>query len=393
MKQYLVKELFNGEKRLFDQSIIIDGEHIIWTGLQRSKEIEAFSIHKTIDLSDSFVMPGLIDCHVHLASHDLMPKNTIEWAEKTLESLENLKKLAIAGVIACRDLGSIDGISIGITNAQKRGILKDTPMVLSAGRALTATGGHGYTIGLECDGVDEFIKGTRRVIKDGADIVKVMMSGGVNSPGEEPGPPEVNQEEIDAVVREAHSRGKKVAVHAHGNTAIKRSVLAGVDSIEHGVFNSKDVMEHMLEHKTWLVPTLSAPYYATLEGLRQEPDNPDHRKSKDIIQKHNEVTLLAFSMGIPLAMGTDAGCPFNPHEKAFYELVLLRNIGIEILDVLKMATKNSALLLGQNQLGEILAGKEASFIALDCSPFDRFEVIEEAKQVWIKGTKIIGSPE
>ncbi|GKX28331.1 amidohydrolase [Vallitalea longa] len=388
MKLYIFKELFNGEERLFNQSIITDGEKIIWTGDSDSDEISTFTISETIDMSDNFVMPGLIDCHVHLASIDRAPTNAIGWAQTTINALDKLKKLMTAGVVACRDLGSCEGVTIGISNAQKCGELEGLPKLISSGKALTATGGHGYEIGVECDGVDEFTKGARLVIKEGADIVKVMMSGGVNSLGEEQGPPEVNQEEIDAAVREAHARGRKVAVHAHGNTAIKRSVLAGVDSIEHGVFNSEDIMKLMIERGTFLVPTLCAPYYATVEGIRREPDNPDHKKSKAILEIHNKATLKAFSMGIPLAMGTDAGCPFNPHERAFYELVLLHNIGIDTADVLKIGTKNGAILLDQDQLGMIAVGKEASFIALSKSPFEDFNAIEGPKDVWIKGTKI-----
>lgn len=388
MKLYLFNEMFNGVERLFNQSIITDNETIVWTGNSDSKDIAIYAIDEVIDFSDLFVMPGLIDCHMHLASIDNIPITAIEWAHATVNSMEKLKEVGTAGVVACRDMGSCEGLTIGISQAQKSGEIKGYPTLISAGRALTATGGHGYEIGVECDGVDEFIKGARFVIKEGADVIKVMMSGGVNSPGEEQGPPEVNQDEIDAAVKEAHARGRKVAVHAHGNTAIKRSVLAGVDSIEHGVFNSVDIIELMLERGTYLVPTLSAPYYATIEGIKQQPDNPDHKKSKEVLEKHNKITLEAFNMGVPLAMGTDAGAPFVPHNKAYYELVLLHNIGIDTLNVLKIATKNGAKLLGLDKLGEILPGKEASFITLENSPFEEFSTIEGPKHIWIKGRKV-----
>jgi len=325
---------------------------------------------------------------MHIASMDHIPASPIECSRATVNSLQRLTELRTAGVVACRDMGSSEGITIGISEAQKHGEIKGYPTLVSAGRAIVATGGHGYNIGIECDGVDEFIKGTRSVIKEGSDVLKVMMSGGVNSPGEEQGPPEVNQDEINAAVKEAHARGRKVAVHAHGNTAIKRSVLAGVDSIEHGVFNSVDIIEMMLEKGTYLVPTLSAPYYATVEGIRQQPDNPDHNKSKEILDKHNKITLKAFQMGVPLAMGTDAGCPFNPHDKAYYELILLHNIGIETTDVLKIATSNGAELLGLKQLGNIQAGKEASILTLNQSPFADFSTFEGPKQLWLKGVKV-----
>jgi len=388
MKLYLFKELFDGEKRLWNQSIVTDDGMIIWTGDSQNNQISTFNITETMDMSNEFCMPGLIDCHIHLASNDRIPTTAIQWARTTTTAINKLNKLMTAGVVACRDLGSNEGVAIGISQAQKSGDLIGLPKLISAGRALTATGGHGFEVGIECDGVDEFVKGTRFVIKEGADVVKVMMSGGVNSPGEEQGPPEVNQEEINVAVREAHARGRKVAVHAHGNTAIKRSVIAGVDSIEHGVFNSEEVMKLMVDRGTFLVPTLSAPYYAILEGIRQQPDNPDHKKSKEVTEKHNKATRMAFNMGIKLAMGTDAGCPFNPHEKAFYELVLLHNIGIDVENVLKIGTRNAAQLLGLDQLGTIAVGKEASFIVLETSPFEDFSAVEGLKKVWIKGKKV-----
>ncbi len=389
MKLYKCKEMFNGEKRLFNQDFIVDDEMIVWAGKQGSEDISRYDITDTIYLGDGFVMPGLIDCHMHLANLDDIPASPVQWTKTAVESIEKLKDLRKAGVVACRDLGSSKGVSIGISLAQKEGIIKDLPLVISSGRALTATGGHGYDIGYECDGADEFTKGTRFVIKEGADVIKVMMSGGVNSPGEEEGPPEVNQEEINAVVKEAHARGRKVAVHAHGNTAIRRSVIAGVDSIEHGVFNSEDIMEMMIKKGIYLVPTLSAPYYATREGIQQEPDNPDHKKSREIIEKHNKVTLKAHKMGVMLAMGSDAGCPFNPHDQVYYELVLLKNIGIDTEEVLKIGTKNGANLLGVSNLGELAKGKEASFIVLDKSPYDDFSAVEGNKKVWIKGKRVL----
>lgn len=389
MEKYLFKEMFDGSERKFNQTVVVDEGKIVWVGDSNTEDVQKYNDCETYDYSNKFAMPGLIDCHVHVASMDSEPTSAVQWAQVTANAIDNMKKLMSAGVVACRDLGSCQGVTIGISNAQKAGIMNDLPTLVSSGRAITATGGHGYSIGIECDGADEFIKGVRATIKEGADIVKVMMSGGVNSPGEEPGPPEVNTDEIEAAVKEAHARGRKVAVHAHGNTAIKRSVLAGVDSIEHGVFNSEDVIELMVEKGTWLVPTLSAPYYATIEGIKQEPDNPDHKKSKEVIKKHNAATLKAFSMGIPLASGTDAGCPFNPYDKAYYELELLHNIGIDTEDVLKIATKNGAKLLELDNLGEIAAGKDATFIVTEKSPFEDIKLIGQSKEIWIKGNKVI----
>ncbi|NMD38868.1 MAG: amidohydrolase family protein [Christensenellaceae bacterium] len=386
---FTAEELFDGVQRKFNQAFIVSDSKIVWQGDKDSIEIKNYNIEKTINLK--FAMPGLIDCHVHITKIDgQSPYGAIEHAKATIASIENLKELRSEGVVACRDLGCADSLSIGISKAQKEGYLQDFPTLISSGAAIAATGGHGTNISYFSDGPDEVTKNCRKLILEGADVIKVMMSGGVNSPGQEPGPPELEQEEINAAVIQAHARGRKVAVHAHGNTAIRRSVIAGVDSIEHGVFNSEDIIDMMLEKDITLVPTLSAPYYATIEGIRQEPDNPDHKKSKEIVDRHNKITLLAFNKGVKLCAGSDAGAPFDPYNKVSFELVLLNSIGIPVEDVLKIATYNGAELLGLNNLGQIKAGNEASFIALENSPFNDINEICNKKQVWIKGVKVEG---
>lgn len=387
MKAFFADQIFDGKKLIDNAVLIINEGKIVWVGAEN--EIPSEITLPTLRKHVSFIMPGLIDCHVHLALLNHTPVSPIDWALCSVEAMQHLRELRKAGVVACRDLGSNDSIIIGIAKAQRQGLLQDMPRVVAAGAALATTGGHGTNISIECDGADEFTKACRQVIKNGAEVIKVMMSGGVNSPGKEPGPPEVNEDEIIAAVREAHARGRKVAVHAHGNTAIRRSVNAGVDSIEHGVFNSEDLIEQMAAQGTALVPTLCAPYYAVQEGLRVEPDNPDHKRSQAIVAEHNHNTRLAFEKGVMVCMGTDAGCPFNPHDRAFYEAVLLHKTGIPALDVLRIATLNGAILLGlDKELGTLDAGKQASFLILDTSPVKDIEALCADKQIYIQGKKV-----
>ncbi len=385
MKLFKASELFDGNELKKNAAMITDGASIAWVGGAQDAALTGLPIDETQQCA--FIMPGLIDCHVHLASLESAPQTPMDYAEATAAAVQNLRGLMHAGVVACRDLGSTGGLPIGLTRAQQSGKLNGLPLLVSAGRALTATGGHGCGIGLECDGGDGFIRGCRQVIKEGAQVVKVMMSGGVNSPGEEPGPPEVSQEEIDLAVLEAHARGRKVAVHAHGNTAIRRSVLAHVDSVEHGVFNSEDIMEMMAMQGTFLVPTLSAPYYAVSEGLRLDPNNPDHKRSKEVVARHNQATLRAFKTGVKLAMGTDAGCPFNPFNRAYFELILLVRAGFSPLNALRIGTRNGAQLMGLERLGTLEKGREASFLCLEKSPAEDIEALECDKQVWIQGQR------
>ena len=176
------------------------------------------------------------------------------------------RQLLEAGVVACRDLGSVNGYALGLRDAICAGSIPG-PLVQACGLAVCATGGHGGAIGLECDGADAMTRGVRQIVKAGADVVKIMVSGGVNSPGPEPGPCELTETELQAAVDAAHAMGRKVTIHAHGVTAIRRGIWCGVDSVEHGVFMSEEIMDEMRRRGAYLVPTLSAPYLPLAVGM------------------------------------------------------------------------------------------------------------------------------
>ncbi len=387
MKVYFIDKLFDGENIKENVCMAVDKGIITWLG---NKESIPYKKFVGVNLKGGIVTPGLIDCHVHivLENKDNLVLNGINKGYLAIEAVENLKKLRKSGVVACRDLGSIDGLAISVANAINNNVINNLPIVSACGRAICATGGHGESIAIECDGVDECIKGARQVIKDGADCIKIMTSGGVNSRGSEQGPPELSEKEISAVVEQAHERGRKVAVHAHGLSAIQRSIKSSVDSIEHGVFANEKALDDMKEKGIFLVPTLSAPYYAVEQGLKEDPDNPDHLKSKQIVKGHNQIVFKAFKKGVSIAMGTDAGCPFNPYEKAYFELILLNRVGIPIKDVLTIGTKNGAKLLNLDNLGTLEKGKTASFIHYKNDVFEDIENLGKSKNIYIKGVKI-----
>ena len=252
--------------------------------------------------------PGLIDCHVHLLCSDLFIRSptSAEIANMICCGVYHARQLLEAGVVACRDLGSVNGYALGLRDAICAGSIPG-PLVQACGLAVCATGGHGGAIGLECDGADAMTRGVRQIVKAGADVVKIMVSGGVNSPGPEPGPCELTETELQAAVDAAHAMGRKVAIHAHGVTAIRRGIWCGVDSVEHGVFMSEEIMDEMRRRGAYLVPTLSAPYYAVEEGLRREPNNPDHLRSKSVVQRHRDMLKKCAERGVNIAFGTDAG--------------------------------------------------------------------------------------
>lgn len=249
MKIFVTNKLFDGTQIQENQVIVEDCGEIIWMG---KAEDNPYIVEQQIDVSDYFLLPGFIDCHVHIApnSHTEGISNFRESAYESLKAVENLRKLLSAGIVACRDLGAIGSLTLGIQKAINENIISDVPKLIASGKALCATGGHGHEISIECDGPSEFAKGTRQMIKDGAKVIKLMASGGVNSPGEEPGPPELTSLEIVAAVQEAHARGVKVSAHCHGYSSIKRCIEGDVDSIEHGVFMEEDLILLMKRKKT-----------------------------------------------------------------------------------------------------------------------------------------------
>jgi len=343
------------------------------------------------DVDSGYVIPGIIDSHCHL----MLPEDKHVYdnhrgqSQAVLSGYGHAFEMLKGGVVACRDLGSKYGYVLGIKDIIDQKVLIG-PKIISAGQSISVTGGHGFEMSLECDGKDEISKGVKIVIKEGADLVKLMASGGVNSPGEEPGPPELTLEELKIATDTAHAFGRKVSVHAHGYTAMKRAIEAGVDSIEHGVYLEEDLMNQMIEKDIYLVPTFSAPYYAVKEGLKRDPNHSDHNESKLVLERHRKAVLKAYRKGVKVAFGTDAGTPFNPYDDVLYELVLMVEAGFTEAEAITCGTVNSADLLDLKHMGELKVGKEANFIVLENDPLEDIRVVMTSKKIYLKGELIEG---
>lgn len=364
------------------------------------------------DLGSGIVVPGFIDMHVHLflnpddnadvrnlyddvssscySQVSLTGMNGISaeaCAQAVMRAEKRAQLLLAQGITACRDLGA----PFGMNNAFAGADLKHStiPRIISSGTPLCITGGHGCDISIPCDSPQEFVRAVRRVRAEGVDLVKLMVTGGVNSSGPEPGPMEMSAEEIRAAADTAHMLGLKTAVHAHGASGIHASVLAGVDSIEHGVFLRDDTADIMAEKRIFLVPTLSAPYYAVHQGLREDPDNDDHKKSLEVMDHHKKSLLKAFSMGVPIASGSDSGTPFNSHKNALQELVFMCRAGMPEEAVLASATSQAAELLGMDaHIGTLEKGKYADFAVLKEDPLEDIEHIRNAEEVRLGGRRV-----
>lgn len=394
------KELFDTQTGTVHSgmSIVVESDRIIWAGGSEDYQENA---DEMIDLSDKFVMPGLIDAHVHtcfngsLHCMDDLSKLTI--GDITLETILNAKKDLMAGFTTIRDEGSYGLADIAVRNAINAGKINGPRMFVS-GHALTATGGHGdakynpaasgdLSLGIVVDSPDEGRKAARVNFKYGADQIKVMATGGVMSLGDLPGAPEFSEEEMKAILQVANSKGAISSAHAHGAKGIKMAVRAGITSIEHGMMMDDECIEMMVEKGIYLIPTIIAAIkiieLGTQGGLLEETIN----KAKMCIEKHAQNLETCRKKGVKIVFGTDAGTYNNFHGQQAYEFELMKKYGrFTISEMLLSATKTAAEMMKLNT-GCIQAGNYADIIAFEKSPFEDIKIMSDVAFV-MKGGKI-----
>lgn len=345
-----------------------------------------------LDYRHKYITPGMIDTHVHMtfsAEADTMGALTNKSIPAlTLEGVRNLEATLKGGVTVIRDLGAPKYVDVELRDAQAKGLLRG-PKSLVSGRFITMTGGHGWQIGRECDGVAEVTKGTREQLKYGVDVLKIMATGGVLTPGVDPNASQLSETEIKAAVTEAHKAGKKTATHAQGIYGIKNAVLAGIDSVEHGVFLDDQAADMMAERGTYLVPTFSAVYNIIKYGEDHGIPKFAVDKAKAIKEVHFESFQRALRKGINIAMGTDAGTPFNHHGANLFELKLMVDMGMTPLEAIQASSSQSAKLLGiEDAYGTLEVGKKADFLIVKNNPLSDIQNLLAFEEVYQEGRKI-----
>ena len=353
-----------------------------------------------IDLSSSFVLPGLMDMHVHLQG-EFSPKNDSEKlrmsdADKLVKSAYFAKKTLMAGFTTVRDLGGSPEQSFALRDGIKKGFL-DGPRIIAAGSNVAVTGGHGDVDGMSpdlldmhtaqtiCDGPYDCRRATRRAIKYGADVIKITSTGGVLSDTNTGTGQQMADDELKEVVNAAHALGRKVASHAHAASGINAALRAGVDSIEHGSYANQESIKLFKQTGAYLVPTLMAG--DTVVDMAKNSDFMSPVIATKAIRVGGDMIAnfkRSFKAGVNIAYGTDSGV--SRHGNNAREAVLMYQAGMKTSEIIKSATINAADLIDKSDsLGTLEVGKTADIIAVKNSPLKNIEALLDVDFVMKSG--------
>jgi imidazolonepropionase-like amidohydrolase len=368
-------------RMLGETSILVQGERIARVQPGR---MAAPAGATELELGTSTCLPGLIDSHVHLTdeygpntSNEQFRLNPSDYA---IRSTVYARRTLLAGFTTVRNLGDGDDESLALRNAINAGLV-DGPRILTAGRPIGSTGGHadptdGYRDDLRGDpgpdvgiinGPDDAWKAIRQHYKEGVDVIKIMPSGGVLDESGSADNAQLTEAELQALVAAAKDYGFAVAAHAHGAEAIRRAVLAGVDSIEHGTFMDAEDMRLMKQHGTWYVPTIIAGEYVASKADSGWYPAQVAAKARLVGPQILKTAGAAYRAGVPIAFGTDAGV--YPHGENAKEFAYMVEAGMPAAFALQAATRNASRLLRRAQdVGSVSAGKYADIIAVDGDP-------------------------
>jgi imidazolonepropionase-like amidohydrolase len=359
------------------QSVVIEGSTLRWIGPTESAP--SFAPERIISGGGRTLLPGLINAHVHLCNDgapDLFAQvrdDSIPLA--TLRAARNARLTLESGVTTVRDCGAASNIVIELGRAIADGLVVG-PRVRAAGRVITMTGGHGHFMGREADGPDAIRRATRAEIKEGADFIKVMATGGVLTPGVSPGNTALQLEELLVVADEAHNSGRRVTTHAIGNAGIKNALHAGIDSIEHGFYLDDEAIELALKQGTFLVPTLLAIASILEHGVADGVPAWVVEKAEIEAEANRTGFKAAVDAGVKVAAGTDAGTPFNRHYDMAREMSMMVRFGLTPLQAITAATRNSAENLDVlHTVGTVEVGKSADLLLVDGDPSTDIEAI------------------
>jgi len=346
-------------------------------------------------LRGRYVVPGLIDAHVHLVWEGQPDPNRFTLMESVPLTAYRAARSAVrslhGGVTTVRDVGGPHNIPVALARAIGQGIIPGA-RVLAAGAPIVQTGGHVYTMSHEVDGPDEVRKAARQEIKAGAHLIKLMCSGGAYTEGESIHATQLTVPEIRAAVEEAKVAERRVAAHALPERAIQNALDAGVDTVEHAALLSDENLSSFKRTRAFMIPTL-APYFL-MATRGSENGVPDYAvaKSKQVMESYPTSLRKAFAAGILIALGTDAGSPQLPHPSVPFEAWLWKaEAAVPAPAILRAATLGAAQALGlADKVGLVKPGFQADFVLYEENPLEDISILHEPKAVYQAGVQVAG---
>jgi imidazolonepropionase-like amidohydrolase len=355
---------------------------------------------RLVDLKGQFVLPGLIDMHVHISSDDNLLRSRLEGSGRDVEDVfviaqHNARLTLEAGFTTVRDLSGDGRTTSSLRDAINNGVIVG-PTVIPAGTMISVTGGHGGVNGLNrtltravteertniCDGPDSCASAVRAQISIGAEVIKFAATGGVRSNVAGGLGKQMTDAEMKSIVDTAHSFGRKVTAHAHGKEGIDAALRAGVDSIEHGSFIDDETVKLFKSTGAGLVPTAVAPIAALAQARRGDAPGPQLAKAEEAAAAHASSIARAVKVGVRILFGTDSGVA--PHGDNAKEFALMIKAGMTPAEAIKSATLDNAAELGR-PLGAILPGRDADIIAVAGDPLSDVTALEKVGFVMRRG--------
>lgn len=372
---------------LFDGEAFKDGTYDVrvedgrFSAVEPAGTLEKQDSETVVDGTGHTLTPGIIDCHIHALVNNAgsLEGFTEPFSLQFYRGVENLRLTLEAGVTSARDAGGADA---GVREALERGLVRG-PRLKVAVTIMSQTAGHGDGMlpsgacspmlmphpgrpsGV-ADGAQGVQVKTRELIRAGADHIKICSTGGVLSAADDPRHSQFTVDEISTIVAEATAQGRRVMSHAQGTAGIKNAVLAGVASIEHGIYLDDETVDLMLERDCVLVPTLQAPL-AVIRAAEAGVPIPEAmvEKARRVAERHRESVAMAHQAGVRIAMGTDAGV--GVHGQNLEELELMAGVGMSTAEVLRASTANAADLMGDDSVGRVRVGNHGDFVLFEGS--------------------------
>jgi imidazolonepropionase-like amidohydrolase len=373
--------------------VCIEGDHITAVGPASAISAGGRDV-QVLDAAGQFIMPGMMDCHVHLLSSGA-PDYAIRGLKELLpytaiRGVANAKLLLEMGYTTVRDVGAMGYGNIALRQAIEDGLVAG-PRIYAAGHSLSVPGGHGDSyyrpeVRIERDGLingpEEARRAVRELVKMRVDVIKLLVTGGVMTDGSDVGLLQWAPDELQAAIAQAHQLGLRVAGHCHGAAGVKEAIRAGLDTVEHGTLLDDEAIALMKQHGTYYVPTLVAPFHICAGGTASGIPAYAVHKSHLVMEQHQESVRQAHEVGVKIAMGTDCGTPLNVAGKNALELELLTRNGLSTAEALMATTRVAAEAIGiHDRTGTLEPGKWADIILVQGDPLTDIQVLQQAERI------------